>query len=159
IDYHHGNGTQDIFYRRNDVLTLSIHGHPSFAYPYFSGFSDEVGEETGRGFNRNYPLPEALDGTAYRLVLARALKRVRAFKPQFLVVALGFDPAEKDPTGTWSLTAADFEEIGRMLGSLRLPTLIVQEGGYRTRSLGTNARHFFLGLWVGQLAFRHRGDN
>ncbi|MCX5876444.1 MAG: histone deacetylase family protein [Deltaproteobacteria bacterium] len=149
IDYHHGNGTQDIFYRRNDVLTLSIHGHPSFAYPYFSGFSDEVGEETGRGFNRNYPLPEALDGTAYRLVLARALKRVRAFKPQFLVVALGFDPAEKDPTGTWSLTAADFEEIGRMLGSLRLPTLIVQEGGYRTRSLGTNARHFFLGLWVG----------
>ncbi len=149
IDHHHGNGTQDIFYQRNDVLTLSIHGHPSFAYPYFSGFSDEVGEGAGRGFNRNYPLPETLDGAAYRPVLAKALKRIRAFKPHFLVVALGLDPAAKDPTGTWSLSAADFEENGRMLGSLRLPTLIVQEGGYRTRSLGTNARHFFLGLWVG----------
>ena len=149
IDHHHGNGTQDIFYQRDDVLTLSIHGHPSFAYPYFSGFSDEVGEGAGRGFNRNYPLPETLDGAAYRPVLAKALKRIRAFKPHFLVVALGLDPAAKDPTGTWSLTAADFEENGRMLGSLRLPTLIVQEGGYRTRSLGTNARHFFLGLWKG----------
>lgn len=149
IDHHHGNGTQDIFYQRNDVLTLSIHGHPSFAYPYFSGFSEEVGEGAGKGFNRNYPLPETLDGAAYRPVLAKALKRIRAFKPHFLVVALGLDPAAKDPTGTWSLTAADFEENGRMLGSLRLPTLIVQEGGYRTRSLGTNARHFFLGLWKG----------
>ncbi|MHB1014663.1 MAG: acetylpolyamine amidohydrolase [Desulfurivibrionaceae bacterium] len=149
IDYHHGNGTQDIFYQRNDVLTLSIHGHPSFAYPYFSGFSDEVGEETGRGFNRNYPLPETLGGTAYRPVLAKALKRIRAFKPHFLVVALGLDTAKNDPTGTWSFSAADFEENGRMLGSLQLPTLIVQEGGYRTRSLGTNARHFFLGLWMG----------
>lgn len=149
IDHHHGNGTQDIFYQRNDVLTLSIHGHPSFAYPYFSGFSEEVGEGAGTGFNRNYPLPETLDGAAYRPVLAKALKRIRAFKPHFLVVALGLDAAAKDPTGTWSLTAADFEENGRMIGSLRLPTLIVQEGGYRTRSLGTNARHFFLGLWTG----------
>jgi len=149
IDYHHGNGTQDIFYQRSDVLTLSIHGHPSFAYPYFSGFTEEVGEGAGTRFNRNYPLPEGLDGAAYRLVLTRALKRIRAFKPRFLVVALGVDSATKDPTGTWSLTAADFEENGKMLGSLHLPTLIVQEGGYRTRLLGTNIRHFFLGLWTG----------
>jgi acetoin utilization deacetylase AcuC-like enzyme/GNAT superfamily N-acetyltransferase len=149
IDHHHGNGTQDIFYQRNDVLSLSIHGHPSFAYPYFSGFSDEVGEGPGRGFNRNYPLPEELDGAGYRQALARALKRIRAFKPHFLVVPLGLDPAKKDPTGTWSLTAVDFEENGLMIGNLRLPTLIVQEGGYRTRTLGTNARHFFLGLWKG----------
>jgi acetoin utilization deacetylase AcuC-like enzyme len=99
-------------------------------------------------------LPEELDGAGYRPVLARALKRVRAFKPHFLVVALGFDPAKKDPTGTWSLIAQDFEKNGRMLGSLRLPTLIVQEGGYRTSSLGANARHFFLGLWTGM-----HGDN
>lgn len=149
IDYHHGNGTQDIFYQRSDVLTLSIHGHPSFAYPYFSGFAEEVGEGAGTRFNRNYPLREALDGAAYRLVLTRALRRIRAFKPRFLVVALGVDSATKDPTGTWSLTAADFEENGKMLGSLHLPTLIVQEGGYRTRLLGTNIRHFFLGLWTG----------
>lgn len=149
IDYHHGNGTQDIFYQRSDVLTLSIHGHPSFAYPYFSGFAEEVGEGAGTRFNRNYPLREELDGAAYRRVLTRALRRIRAFKPRFLVVALGVDSATKDPTGTWSLTAADFEENGKMLGSLHLPTLIVQEGGYRTRLLGSNIRHFFLGLWTG----------
>ena len=82
-------------------------------------------------------------------MLTRALKRIRAFKPRFLVVALGVDSATKDPTGTWSLTAADFEENGKMIGSLHLPTLIVQEGGYRTRLLGSNIRHFFLGLWTG----------
>lgn len=155
IDYHHGNGTQDIFYQRRDVLTLSIHGHPSFAYPYFSGFTEEAGEGEGKGFNRNYPLTEKLDGAGYRPVLTRALKRIRTFKPRFLVVALGFDPAKKDPTGTWSLLPADFEENGRMIGSLRLPTLIVQEGGYRTSSLGANARHFFLGLWEGMHGNNH----
>jgi len=155
IDYHHGNGTQDIFYKRSDVLTLSIHGHPSFAYPYFSGFSEEMGEGEGKGYNRNYPLPEELDGAGYRPVLARAIKRIRTFKPSFLVVALGLDPAKGDPTGTWSLSGADFEENGRMLGSLKLPTLVVQEGGYRTRSLGSNARHFFLGLWEGMHGNNH----
>jgi len=149
IDYHHGNGTQDIFYERRDVLTLSIHGHPNFAYPYFSGFAEEVGQGEGRGFNRNYPLPEQVEGPAYRTALARALQRIRIFHPAFLVVALGLDPARNDPTGTWSLAGADFAENGRLIGALRLPTLVVQEGGYRSRSLGANARHFFLGLWQG----------
>ncbi|MBW3600777.1 MAG: acetylpolyamine amidohydrolase, partial [Planctomycetes bacterium] len=71
---------------------------------------------------------------------------VRDFDPAFLVIALGFDPAKGDPTGTWSLTAKDFEQNGRMIGGLHLPTLVVQEGGYRTRTLGVNARHFFRGL-------------
>jgi acetoin utilization deacetylase AcuC-like enzyme/GNAT superfamily N-acetyltransferase len=149
LDYHHGNGTQNIFYKRADIFTLSIHGHPSFAYPYFSGFSEEKGEGPGLGFNRNYPMPEELNGEQYRAVLARALKRLRAFKPKFLVVALGLDTARKDPTGTWSLVGSDFEKNGYMLGSLKLPTVVVQEGGYRTRSLGINARHFFCGLWHG----------
>jgi acetoin utilization deacetylase AcuC-like enzyme/GNAT superfamily N-acetyltransferase len=148
-DYHHGNGTQDIFYQRDDVLTLSIHGHPSFAYPYFSGFAEETGEDKGLGFNRNYPMPETLDGEGYRRVLERALKRIRKFNPQFLVLALGLDTVRKDPTGTWSLSAADLKLNGRMIGSLQLPTVVVQEGGYRSRSLGANARNFFLGLWTG----------
>ncbi|HSH12493.1 MAG TPA: histone deacetylase family protein [Desulfurivibrionaceae bacterium] len=149
VDYHHGNGTQDIFYERSDVLTISIHGHPSFAYPYFSGFSEELGNGPGQGFNRNYPLTEKVAGEAYRKTLERALNRIRRFQPKFLVVALGFDTAKKDPTGTWSLVATDLEKNGHMIGALGLPTLVVQEGGYRTNSLGANARNFFQGLWKG----------
>ena len=148
IDYHHGNGQQDIFYRRSDVLTVSIHGHPGFAYPYFSGFKEEFGEGEGEGFNLNLPLPETVDGAAYRKALEKALHRIVDFKADFLVVALGLDPAKGDPTGTWSLNARDFEANGRLIGGCGLPTLVVQEGGYRTRSLGTNALHFFKGLSV-----------
>jgi len=153
IDYHHGNGQQDIFYRRSDILTVSIHGHPSFAYPYFCGFADERGEGEGEGFNLNLPLPETVDGTGYRKALGKALDRIADFKVDFLVVALGLDPAKGDPTGTWSLNARDFEANGRLIGELGLPTLVVQEGGYRTRSLGTNALHFFKGLSVASLSW------
>ncbi|WP_321394561.1 acetylpolyamine amidohydrolase [uncultured Desulfuromusa sp.] len=149
IDYHHGNGTQDIFYRRADVLTLSIHGHPRFAYPYFNGFDDELGEGEGLNYNQNYPLPEELDGPGYRKILALALQRIRKFKPQFLIIALGLDTAKGDPTGTWSLNGNDFFANGKLLGELHLPTLVVQEGGYDSRVLGINASHFFKGLWVG----------
>lgn len=147
LDYHHGNGQQDIFYERSDVLTISIHGHPKFAYPYFSGFADEIGYGDGRNFNINYPMPEELNGEQYRNTLTKALKQIRKFAPHFVVVALGLDPAKGDPTGTWSLMAKDFEENGRLIGELGLPVLVVQEGGYKTRSMGINARHFFTGLW------------
>lgn len=147
IDYHHGNGQQDIFYRRNDVLTISIHGHPNIAYPYFSGFEDEKGEGPGRGFNINYPLKEELGGEEYRLTLQKAMDRIRNFRPSFLVIALGLDTSRKDPTGSWDLTAKDFFINGELLGSLRIPTLVVQEGGYNTRFIGINAKNFFLGFW------------
>ncbi len=146
IDYHHGNGQQDIFYKRNDVLTVSIHGHPSFAYPYFSGYKEEKGEGLGEGFNVNLPLPEKTDGKQYREALQLAMKKVKAFNPRFLVVALGLDVAKGDPTGSWSLNAQDFYENGLLIGGLKLPTLIVQEGGYRTGNIGVNARNFFKGL-------------
>jgi len=149
IDYHHGNGTQEIFYRRKDVLTVSLHGHPRFAYPYFSGFEDETGEGEGRGYNLNLPLPEHLDGAGYRAALDKAMKRIGRFRPSFLVVALGLDTANGDPTGTWSLRGQDFFENGRMLARFGLPTIVVQEGGYDSRVLGANARHFFKGLWEG----------
>jgi acetoin utilization deacetylase AcuC-like enzyme/GNAT superfamily N-acetyltransferase len=149
IDYHHGNGQQDIFYERADVLTISIHGQPRFAYPYFSGFRREKGAGEGLGYNMNIPLPERIDGEKYREALNKALKRIKRFKPRFLVVALGLDTAEGDPTGTWSLSAQDFNATGIMIGSLRLHTLVIQEGGYDTRVLAINAREFFRGLWSG----------
>lgn len=151
IDYHHGNGQQDIFYERSDVLTVSIHGHPRFAYPYFSGFSDERGEGLGRGFNVNLPLGESVDGPRYREALDSALNRITAFKPRFLVVALGLDTAKGDPTGTWSLKAEDFEANGKRIAAaaaaITTPILVVQEGGYNNRNIGVNARRFFEGLW------------
>lgn len=149
IDYHHGNGTQDIFYRRADVLTVSIHGAPPTVYPHFAGFADETGEGDGRGHNLNLPLPERIDVPRYRRALATALRRIRRHAPAHLVVCLGLDTAKADPTGTWPLQAADFRDIGRAIGALRLPTLVVQEGGYRTRTLGINALSFFDGLRAG----------
>jgi acetoin utilization deacetylase AcuC-like enzyme len=149
VDYHHGNGTQDIFYERGDVLTISIHGDPRFSYPYFTGYDDERGQGAGAGFNLNIPLPEAIDGAAYRHALQRALDRIARFSPAFLVVSLGLDVVRGDPTGSWLLSARDLLQNGRMIGALGLPTLVVQEGGYRTRTLGVNARNFFQGLWQG----------
>ncbi len=149
VDFHHGNGTQDIFWRRADVLTISIHGDPANTYPYFAGFADEVGEDDGRGFNWNLPLRDGIGGERYRRALREALERVREFAPAYLVVALGLDPAKGDPTGSWLLGAADFRKNGELIAALDLPTLVVQEGGYRTRSLGAHARAFFTGLWAG----------
>jgi acetoin utilization deacetylase AcuC-like enzyme len=149
IDYHHGNGQQEIFYERSDVLTISIHGHPGVTYPYFSGFAGERGKGAGRGYNINIPLPENIPVEEHREALREVLKRITRFRPAYVVVPLGLDTAKEDPTGSWTLAAADFEEMGRLIGSLRLPTLLVQEGGYDTRVLGINARSFFTGLWSG----------
>ncbi len=146
IDYHHGNGTQDIFYARSDVLTVSIHGHPRFAYPYFSGFAEESGRGAGAGYNLNLPLPESVTPERYRGVLATALKRIARHRPDFLVLALGFDTAKDDPTGTWSNRAQDFHALGDLIGATGVPIVVVQEGGYRVRTLGVNARNFFTGL-------------
>lgn len=146
IDYHHGNGQQQIFYSRSDVLTISIHGHPSFAYPYFSGFEEEKGEDDGLGFNHNFPLPEKATHEQYVKALSRALNIIKKYNPDYLIVALGLDSAKGDPTGTWSFTHSNFTTNGEMIGSLKLPTLVVQEGGYRNQSLGINARAFFTGF-------------
>ncbi len=147
IDFHHGNGQQQIFYHRNDVLTVSIHGHPSFAYPYFTGFSDEKGEDLGLGFNVNFPLPEKISFEYYTKTLNKALKLIRDFQPDYLVVALGLDTAKGDPTGTWDFLQTNFVTTGKLIGDLKIPILIVQEGGYRSQSLGLNARAFFNGFY------------
>jgi acetoin utilization deacetylase AcuC-like enzyme/GNAT superfamily N-acetyltransferase len=154
IDYHHGNGQQEIFYSRADVLTVSVHGHPSFAYPYFAGFRDETGIGAGGGYNLNIPLPEHITPEQHRNAVAEALRRVKRFAPAYLVVSLGLDTARGDPTGTWSNGARDFEQLGRMIGEQNYPTLVVQEGGYRVRTLGTNTRNFFSGLVAGHSTAR-----
>lgn len=156
IDYHHGNGTQDIFYDRDDVLTVSVHGHPSFAYPYFSGFADETGRGRGAGFNLNIPLAETITAGQHAAAVTRALRRIARHEPDYLVLAVGFDTARGDPTGTWPNRAADFEALGRRIGEAGYDTLLVQEGGYRVRTLGTNARRFFAGLADGAAEARGR---
>lgn len=149
IDYHHGNGAQDIFYDRRDVYTISIHGHPRHAYPNFSGYGDERGQAAGLGFNRNYPLEPPVDDERYLRMLENAIGVIQRFAPRYLVVSLGFDIMRGDPTGAFSLTATGMRHIGERLARLRLPTLVVQEGGYALRNLKTGARAFFTGLTGG----------
>ncbi|MBU1220995.1 histone deacetylase family protein [Myxococcota bacterium] len=146
IDYHHGNGQQQIFYKSSNVLTVSIHGHPDFAYPYFSGYEDERGQGSATGFNINFPLGEHITPEEYYKTLIVALDYIKNFNPSFLVVALGFDTAANDPTGTWKIRAKDFRKVGKAISSLGKPVLFVQEGGYRTSTLGINAASFFSGV-------------
>jgi acetoin utilization deacetylase AcuC-like enzyme/GNAT superfamily N-acetyltransferase len=149
VDFHHGNGTQDIFYERGDVLTISIHGDPRYAYPYFAGFADERGAGAGEGCNHNFPLPEGVGDDAYLEVLQRALSLIRSFAPRYLVLSAGLDIAKGDPTGAWVITPDGFERIGGAVAGLGLPTLVVQEGGYDTRVIGRNARRLIGGLQRG----------
>ena len=146
IDYHHGNGGQDIFYSRDDVLTLSIHGHPRHAYPNFSGYADERGEGVGLGFNRNWPLEAPVDDDRYMKILDEALTAVRRFRPQYLVVSLGFDIMKGDPTGGFDITSRGVQRIATRIAELGLPTLIVQEGGYAVRNLRIGTQSFFAAL-------------
>ena len=145
IDFHHGNGTQDIFYERSDVLTVSIHGNPDVEYPYFSGFANELGENEGAGCNQNFPLPPGTDNTRYLRTFAKALDTVKTFQPDILIVALGFDTLKGDPTGTFLLTPAVLHTIGQRLVDTRLPLLVVQEGGYNVRNLRQGSTAFFTG--------------
>jgi acetoin utilization deacetylase AcuC-like enzyme/GNAT superfamily N-acetyltransferase len=146
IDFHHGNGTQDIFWSRSDVLTVSIHGHPNQAYPYFSGFSDEIGEGFGRGCNKNFPLPENAGDELYLQTLGRALELIDRFKPVFLVLALGYDTLKGDPTGSFALSVKAMQTIGSRVEGLHRPLLIVQEGGYSLRNLRRGSTALFRGI-------------
>src|SRR6185437_7380792 len=143
------NGTQEIFAGRCDVLTISIHGDPSYAYPYFAGFADERGEGEGAGYNHNFPLPENVGDDDYLRTLAQAVELIARFAPRYLVVSVGLDIAKGDPTGAWAITTDGFERIGRAIAALGLPTLAVQEGGYDTRVIGRNARALLGGLQMG----------
>ncbi len=143
IDFHHGNGTQDIFYQRADVLTISLHGHPNIAYPYFSGFADETGEGSGQGFNVNLPLNENAGEEIYLKAINKAVSKIKQFDPVFLVVSTGFDIMKGDPTGSFALTTESMRKVGMLLSGINKPTLVVQEGGYNIRNLKTGSAAFF----------------
>ena len=146
IDVHHGNGTQDIFWRDPAVLYVSLHGHPDHLYPSFSGFDDEVGEGPGRGTTSNLPLPRGTDDAGYLDALDVALDRVDAFEPAALVVSCGFDTSEHDPIGSLAVTTDGFAEVGRRLAALGRPTVVLQEGGYAVDHLGASAVALLGGL-------------
>lgn len=133
LDFHHGNGTQEIFYTDPNVLFVSIHGTPEHFYPWFSGYSSEIGEGPGEGTNLNIPLPSGTDGIAYVEALKAAMKKIEEFAPDYLLVSLGTDTHLHDPVGHFALLESDFVEIGHALAKLHSKigrTTFVHEGGY-----------------------------
>ena len=146
VDLHHGNGTQGIFYHRNDVLTVSLHADPIRFYPFFWGYADERGEGEGLGYNLNIPLPRHTADDAYVEALERALVRIRNFAPDALVVALGLDAFEGDPLAGLSVSTNGFGRIAESVARLGLPTVLVQEGGYLDDALGGNLASFLDGF-------------
>jgi len=149
VDCHHGNGTQHIFYERDDVLYVSLHGDPETTFPYYWGRADEVGEGPGRGFNVNLPLPPRCEDRCYLAALATALDVILKFGPTFLVVSLGTDPLRTDHVGRLALSPAAFRRMGEYAAELGLPTLVVQEGGYDLARMGGCVVDFLQGLEEG----------
>lgn len=145
VDLHHGNGTQGVFYERADVLTVSIHADPVRFYPFFWGHADERGEGLGLGYNFNLPLARKSNDAAYLEALSAALRRVEAFSPDAIVIALGLDAFEKDPFGGLSVSTPGFALIGEAIAKLGRPAVIVQEGGYLCDELGDNLTSFLDG--------------
>ena len=143
VDYHHGNGTQEIFGDRADVVTVSIHADPVEEFPWFAGFDDERGVGEGEGSNLNLPLPRGASRDEWFGALAVALDRLRGVDA--LVVALGVDTFEGDPLGTFRLTTEDFGSVAGEVSGLGLPTVVVQEGGYESDDLGRNVAAFLAG--------------
>jgi acetoin utilization deacetylase AcuC-like enzyme len=136
VDAHHGDGTQQIFYRRDDVLTISVHADPSDYYPFFTGYEDERGNGPGEGFNLNLPLAHGTGGAAMKAAVERAGEAISKFGADALVIALGYDAHKDDPIGVLKLEASDFGTIGAQVKAMGLPTLVVQEGGYAIEAIG-----------------------
>lgn len=142
IDFHHGNGTQDVFYDRSDVLYVSIHANPKGSYPYVSGFTDETGRGDGSGFNLNFPIDMSTNDSQYLKTLGLALENIQSFAPDYLVVSVGFDTFVNDPIGGLKLTKNVYPKVSEMIAGLNLPTLLVQEGGYNVEHIGELATSF-----------------
>jgi acetoin utilization deacetylase AcuC-like enzyme len=146
VDYHHGNGTQQIFYSRADVLVVNIHATPDQEYPYLLGFGDEPGMGAGEGFNLNLPLPWGTEWDAWSEALDTGCRRVAAFSPDALIVSLGVDTYKGDPISQFKLDHAHFTRMGARIAKLGLPTLFVMEGGYAVAEIGVNAVNVLTGF-------------
>lgn len=142
IDVHHGNGTQGIFYDRDDVLTVSIHADPARYYPFYYGYAGQQGRGAGEGFNLNVPVPVKSGDRIWIAALEAAVERIAGFAPGAIVLALGLDAHEADPLDGGAVTTQGFAAMARRIAEIRLPTVIVQEGGYLTPMLGDNLAAF-----------------
>ncbi len=138
VDFHHGNGTQAIFYDRSDVMFLSLHGDPEDAFPYSLGYADETGSGTGEGFNINYPMGPGTDFKTWGSALDDACNKIVSYGPDALIISLGVDTFEKDPISFFKLTSNDFKRYGATIGALNLATLFIKEGGYAVKEIGLN---------------------
>ncbi len=146
VDYHHGNGTQQIFYGRDDVLTISLHADPRQEFPYFIGYADEIGSGPGEGYHLNLPLAWGTDWARYEAALSVAFARIRQYRPEALVVSLGLDTFEHDPISRFKLRHEDYLRMGELISWAELPTLFVFEGGYAVEALGVNTVNVLSGF-------------
>ncbi len=146
VDFHHGNGTQDIFDARDDVLFISLHGDPMDAFPHFLGHAEETGTGAGDGYTINYPLPPKTDFATWRAALQKALAQIKDYAPDALIVSLGVDTFETDPISFFKLKSDDFTTYGADIATLNLPTLFVMEGGYDIAEIGVNAVNVLQGF-------------
>ena len=147
VDYHHGNGSQSIFYDRADVLYVSLHGDPRQEYPYFLGYADEKGREAGEGFNCNLPMPWGTKWEDYRQSLDQGLKQIRSFSPDVLVISLGVDTYEKDPISRFKLKSEHFLKLGDIIAKkTHCPSLFIMEGGYAVEKIGINVVKMLTGF-------------
>ena len=145
-DVHHGQGVQEIFYEREDVFYISVHGDPMNFYPATAGFDDEQGAAHGQGYNLNLPMPHGSSEAVFFTQVEKALSALKAFKPDALVLALGFDVYKDDPQTKVAVTTEGFGKLGGLIADLKLPTVVVQEGGYHLETLAVNTEYFFKGL-------------
>ena len=146
VDYHHGNGTQQIFYASDDVQFVSLHGDPVRAYPWFTGFADETGAGAGSGHTLNLPLAAGTDDDGYLAALAEAVAQIDRFGPDLVVVSLGVDTYWNDPISDLALTTDGYERCGRLVAELALPTVVLQEGGYDLEAIGPNVQRWLWGV-------------
>lgn len=146
IDYHHGNGTQTIFYDRADVLYISLHGDPATEYPFFLGFSDETGRGVGEGCNLNLPLPRGTDFSKWYTALAQSIACIKRFGADALVISLGVDTFEQDPISGFRLASTNYLHIGKALADISLPSVFVFEGGYALEAVGINTANVLEGF-------------
>jgi acetoin utilization deacetylase AcuC-like enzyme len=146
VDFHHGNGTQDIFYDRSDVITCSIHADPVRKFPYFAGFANELGQGEGKNCNRNFSLAAGITDDQYQQVLQEALNWIRAKNPNFLVISLGLDTHESDPICDFKLTTQYYQHMAHAINLLGVPVIVILEGGYSTAAIGENMVSFLAGI-------------
>ena len=146
LDYHHGNGTQDIFYDDDSVFYISLHSDPQFAYPYFSGQREETGTGPGLGFTKNLPYSMETSSIEFLSLFNNSLEAISSYRPDFLVVSMGFDTHLNDPVGRGMLSEQNFFELGEYLPQLNLPLIIILEGGYSLEDLPESVLQFVNGL-------------